>query len=50
MAERTCHVHVHVCLKKITHSVIFSNLNCQGIVKSVYVNILCSKGQTDGFL
>ena len=46
MAERTC----HVCLKKITHSVNFNNLNCWGIVKSVYVDILCSKGRTDRFL
>ena len=46
MAERTC----RICLKKFTHSVIFSNLNCWGIVLSVYVDILCSKGQTDRFL
>ena len=35
MAERMR----HVCLKKITHSVIFSNLNCWVIVKSAYVDI-----------
>ena len=29
--------------KKITHSVIFSNLNCWGIVKSVYVDIVYFK-------
>ena len=36
--------------KKITHSVILSNLNCWGIVKSVYVDMLCLKGRTDRFL
>ena len=36
--------------KKNTHSVIFSNLNCWGILKSVYVDILCLKGRTDRFL
>ena len=36
--------------KKNAHSVILSNLNCWGIVKSVYVDMLCLKGRTDRFL
>ena len=43
VANRVC----HVCLKKITHPVIFSNLSSRGIVKSLYVNI-CYFERTNG--